>query len=140
MTPSVSVGRKLGYFSITADPYRHRSLRQMSLEDCRIMLGATFGFNSPNKKVILDGKGRTGYVCSTRREKGRLLDDLYVTELILLRVGQRGLQESDLVFIPEYGSEVADGIYLGDRDARNIAKHAESLIDSATGYGAPTFS
>lgn len=60
------------------------------------------------------------------------MDNLYVTEHVLHRIRQRGLRESDLAFVVEHGSEVADGIYLRDRDARTIISHAKTLIALAT--------
>ena len=55
-----------------------------------------------------------------------------MTEHVLHRIRQRGFRESDLAFVVEHGSEVADGIYLRDRDARNIIEHAKVLIALAT--------
>ena len=96
------------------------------------MLGAISGSKSPNRKVIPDGKGLTGYVRGSRIGKGGPMDNLYMTEHVLQRIRQRGLRESDLEFVVEFGSEVADGIYLRDRDARNIIEHAKAIIDLAT--------
>jgi hypothetical protein len=58
--------------------------------------------------------------------------NLDMTDHVLHRIRQRGLRESDLAFVIEHGSEVADGVFLRDQDARDIIGYAKTLITLAT--------
>ena len=47
-------------------------------------------------------------------------------------ISQQGVRESDIGFVFELGSEVADGVFLRDQDAHRVIRHANMLINLAT--------
>ena len=53
------------------------------------------------------------------------------TQHVETRLRQRGMREADLSFIYEYGSEVANGYMITERDAGELERRARLFIETA---------